>query len=95
MKFAVIAVVMVVMAGVFHMMFIMFDYGFFNPDTGGFVQLSDKLNESMLPEYRNQAYNQSQLFKWFFGMGRVICIVLCPVFGMVELFVSKRQVGGG
>lgn len=93
MKFVILAVVMVLMAGVLHMVFIGFDYAFFNPDSGGLLQLSDKLNDSLNVETRNRAWNQSQMFRQGFGIGRVICLALVPVLVGIEVF-SKPRIQG-
>ena len=94
MKFAILAVTMAIMAGVFHMMFIMYDYAFFNHEDGAFIQIGEKLNDTLRPEYRNQIYNQTQLEIWFFGVGRVACIAFCGIFFVVEV-VTRRQAAGG
>jgi len=93
MKFVIIAIIMVLIAGILHMVFIGFDYGFHNPDSGMLPQLREKLNDSMLPEYRNKAYNNSQMMREAFGIGRVICIGLAIAIAPLELFKKPRLEG--
>jgi hypothetical protein len=84
MKYAILGVLMILFALIFHMMFIMFDYAFFDPDVGGLTRLREEMNESMLTEQRNQAYNNSVMLRQGFGLGRVICIALCPILFVIE-----------
>ena len=89
MKYAVLAIVMVFMAGIFHVMFIMFDYGFNDPDVGAFRKLPEIMNDSLSPTYQNWTYNQSMLARQFFGVGRFICIALCPILFVIEAVTRK------
>lgn len=91
MKFVVIAVVMVVMAGFLHMMFIMYDYALHNPDSGMLTKLRESMNETLNTEARNRAINQTQMYREGFGWGRVICIGLALVIGPIELFKRPRS----
>ena len=87
--FLVFGVMMVMFAGIFHIMFIMYDYGFNNPDSGAFTQLRERLNESMNGSWQTDAYNKSVQLQQFFGIGRVICIGLAPV--MFVIAVAGRK----
>ena len=96
MKFVVLAIGMVVIAGIFHMLFIMFDYGYNNPDTGAFSRMVEELNETMSPYYRNWMWNNTLMYREFFGIGRFICMALCPILIGVEIFSKRlKPVGGG
>ena len=92
-KFAVAAVVCVLFAGMFHMIFIMFDYAFWDDEDGAFYKLSDKLNDSMDDTHRQTAFEQGQMFKQGFGICRVICIGMCIVF-LVGAALRKEGIGG-
>lgn len=90
--FLVLAVLMVIFAGIFHIMFIMFDYAFHNDDSGAFSQLSDRLNETMNPTWQNLSYNNSKRLTQFFGLGRIICIGLAPAMFIIAVVSNKRQI---
>jgi len=93
MKYAVLAIVMVCIAGMCHMMFIMFDYGFFDTESGGLHKLQETLNNSLNDQYRNSTYNTTIMLKNGFGWGRVICIGLAPVLFAVEAFNRSKIEG--
>lgn len=78
-NFAILVVVMVLMAGIFHLLFIGFDYAFHDEDEGAFTKLAEAANKSMNWEYRNRSENTSNFLKDAFGLCRVICIGLIPV----------------
>lgn len=90
MKFIVFAVIMVVMAGIFHMLFIGFDYAFYNDDSGAFVLLKEASEGNMNEAARNSADNLTGMFRTAFGICRVICIALVP-FAFVINTTSKTQ----
>lgn len=90
-KFFILAVIMVLLAGIFHMVFIVFDYGFHNSESGAFNLLRENLNNSMDSDWRNKTYNNSLMLREAFGYGRVICIILCPACFVIGVF--KRDVG--
>ena len=92
-KFAMAAIICVLMAGTFHMIFIMFDYAFWDDEHGAFYKLSDSLNESMDATHQQDAFKQGQMFKQGFGICRVICIGMCIVF-LVAAGLSSKQEGG-
>jgi len=86
-KYVIFVVIMVLMTGIFHMLFIGYDYIFHHPDEGIVSILSDEANESMRPYYRSRWENTSNFLRDAFGMSRVICIGLAiavPVIGAVK-----------
>lgn len=91
MKFVIAAVVMIVMAGIFHMMFIMFDYGFHDPDAGFVPKLSERINETVDSNTQSRMNNQSIMIREAFGYCRVICIGLCIVFFIAEAVTGRRS----
>jgi len=92
-KFAMAAIICVLMAGLFHMIFIMYDYAFWDDEDGAFFKLSDKLNESMDVAHQQAAYDQGVMFRQGFGICRVLCIGMCIVFFVAAAL--NRQQGQG
>lgn len=72
MKYAILAVAFVILAGSFHIMFTMYDYLYYNDTTGVFHVIPEILNETMLPEYQNSSWNASQVLYEAFGIGRFV-----------------------
>jgi hypothetical protein len=87
--FMIFAVIMVLMAGIFHLMFIMFDYSFHNSESGAMWKLSDVVNESLEGDFASSTHNTSEMLRQSFGYGRVICIGIIPVAFAVNAF--KRR----
>jgi hypothetical protein len=79
MRFVVIAFIMVLLAGFFHITFIMFDNVWYNDDNGVFKILPEAFNDSMNPVTRNSSWNTTKVLREAFGWGRVICIGLVPL----------------
>ena len=93
MKFVVAAVFCVIMAALFHMIFIMVDYGFNNPTGGGFVKAQEILDDMLRPEWKNWMHNNSAFSRSFFGMGRFILIAMCVVCFCVEALAKPKVEG--
>lgn len=92
MKYAVLAILMIILAGTFHILFIMFDNAYNNPDTGAFTKLTEVMNKTLNDEYRDRTYNNTLMYKEFFGIGRVITIALAPVLFAIEAFTHKTKI---
>ena len=94
--YIVACVTLVCLAGIFHMLFIMFDYAYYNPDSGVFIKLPKVMNNTMTPEYQNITHNQSVMFRQAFGMGRFAVIGLCLVTFLIGIFNTYvvRKEGG-
>jgi hypothetical protein len=93
-KFAIAAVMCVLFAGMFHMIFIMYDYAFWHDEDGAFYKLSDRLNESLDATRQQDAFEQGQMFRQGFGICRVICIGMCIVF-LIAAGLSRTPEQGG
>jgi len=91
MKYALLIVVMVLMVGMFHMLFIMVDYVFIGDEHGAFPIMQDKLNDTWNIQTKNSVQNMSVMLKQFFGIGRVVIIVLIPV-ACVLMAVRKPKI---
>lgn len=94
MKFLVAAIILVLLAGTFHVLFIVYDYAYNNPDSGGFILAQEALNDSLNPYYRNWVNNRTIMMRQFFGIGRVILLALCIVMFVAEVFtraISKKE----
>jgi len=76
-------------AGLFHILFVMFDYSFNNPDTGAFTRLGEIANESLTGDHRTQYNDNSVMLGQFFGLGRIILIGVCLIFLAVGALDSK------
>lgn len=91
--FVVMAIILVVLAGIFHMIFIAFDYAFFEPDVGVINQLREGLNSSLNETLiKPQMQAHYAMYRQAFGIGRVICLVLIPVAFVIQM-LSKRSGG--
>ena len=90
----VLAVMLGITGFVLHVGFIMFDYGFHNPDSGAFIKLRNVANETISNEtWRNDANSQGNMLRQAFGIGRVICIGLCVLCFIIA--VLDRPSAGG
>jgi len=79
MRFVILAIILVLLAGFFHIMFIMYDYIWYDNEDGALNILSGKLNESMSQDNQNLSWNRTSILREGFSWGRVICIVMVPV----------------
>jgi len=77
MRFVIIAVALILLAGFFHIMFIMFDNIWYNDTNGVFTIIPETLNNTLSNETKNSSWNTTQVLRSAFGLGRVICIGLC------------------
>lgn len=94
--FALAAITLVILTGFFHIMFIMFDYAYYNPDNGVFTILPEKMNETMNPIYQNITWNQTMMFREAFGVGRFVTLalgVVMFVIGAMDYVVTDRRNG--
>lgn len=93
MRIYVVAIIMMVLfTGIFHMLFIMFDYGFHNPDSGAMTQLGEKFNETLSPSMASSRYNNTKMLRQSFGISRFICIGSIPVICVVAILRRQRVV---
>lgn len=91
MKWAVMAILMILLAGFFHMMFIMFDNIYYNPDNGIFHQLPESFNGSLNNSNQHKLYNDTLVFREAFGWGRVICLILIPGLIIIEAIDRPKE----
>lgn len=68
--YALLTIVFVTTAFVLHMSYIMYDYGFYNPDSGALYEFTDALNETMNTKTQSAAWNNTQMLKEAFGLCR-------------------------
>lgn len=92
MKYVVLAIFLVLMAGIFHMLFVVFDYAYNDPTRGAFSMLQDDFNESHNDTWDDWYEDHNNLYMQFFGIGRVGCIFLAILFAVVGM-VSKYREG--
>ena len=83
--FAVLAITCLSLFFLFHSIFIMFDYAYYNPDSGALLTLSETMNETLTPAYQNLCWNQSVMFRQAFGVGRFIVLGFCVLFFIVDV----------
>ena len=93
MKFAVLAVAFVILAGTFHIVFTMYDYMYYNDTNGVFKMIPEILNDTMLPKYQNSSWNTSQVLYQAFGIGRFVWFGIAMICIAVE--VVNRPTQGG
>ena len=77
---------LLMLAGLFHIIFTMFDHGFNDPDSGGFTLLQEQINETLTGDYKDTAYERNTMLKEFFGIGRVIIVGMCVLIIAYMLF---------
>lgn len=77
---------LIMCAGLFHIMFTMFDYGFNNPDSGAFTALQEQMNETLTGDYQTDAYERNVMLREFFGIGRVVIVLICVIIIAFILF---------
>lgn len=91
MKFALAAIILVLVAGIFHMVFTVVDYGYNNPDTGAFTRAHDIIRDNMkTPYYQNWLDDQQTFQLQFFGLGRFIILVMAIVLFAVEALTRPK-----
>ena len=88
MRFAIIAIILVLFVLIFHSLFVLYDYGFNNPDSGAFTMLEDKLEDRMPESYRDKNEELLQ----FFGVGRFIVLAIALACFALEIIDRKRVV---
>lgn len=90
MKFAVLGIMLVLITGLLHIMFIMFDYGFNDSDRGAFVKLSEKMNNTLDSDTQQSTYEKATELQEFFGIGRFITLGLGLVMFAVEVLNKPK-----
>lgn len=90
-RYAILAIVMVMLAGIFHILFIMFDYGYNNPDTGAFTRLESMMNETLTGDYQQSAFDNNNMMRQFFGIGRFIILAICAIAFVVGVLGTRQQ----
>ena len=94
-KFAVLIVAMVLMTGIFHMIFIMYDWGFHNPDSGVFTILDEHANDTITNEtFKNSYDNNTNMFQDFFGYGRFFLLAVTVIVCVVGITRKSSPMGG-
>lgn len=83
--FPLMTIAFVLIALVFHGLFIMYDYAYYNPDSGGLLKVAEVFNETLNDEYRNLTWNQTMMFRQAFGMGRFIVMGLSLLFLVISV----------
>ena len=84
---------LIMTAGIFHILFTVFDHGFNNPDTGGFTMLEEQMNETLTGDYQQSAYDLNVMMREFFGIGRVVIVGVCVVIIAFILFDRNPDSG--
>lgn len=90
MKLAVVGVAFVLIAGLLHILFVMYDYAYNDPNDGAFIKLRESLNGSMNWEMRNKTYNNSRVVVQMFGIGRFLILAMAVVCFAIEAFSRQR-----
>ena len=93
-KFAVAAITCALMFGLFHVIFIMWDYALWHDEDGALYRLSDKLNDSLDATHQQDAFEQGQMFKQGFGICRVILLGMTILF-FIGYALNRNDVQGG
>jgi len=95
--FALMAILLITFAALFHMLFIMFDYAYYHPDDGVFTLLPERMNETMNSDYQNSTWNQTIMLRQAFGVGRFITLGLAVtmfVLSAADYVTLGRKKGG-
>jgi len=90
MKFAVIIVAFVILAGTFHIMFTLFDYFYYDNETGVIPRMADILNNSLDTPTQNNAWNNTLMLRQAFGIGRFLWFGMA-IFCTVVAVLMKRS----
>lgn len=93
-RFAIIAIVMIVLAGFFHVMFVIMDYGYNNPETGAFRRVQNALNDTLSDSYASWVNNGTMKMRQFFGIGRVVVVGVCILACSLEILERRRETQG-
>ena len=89
-KYVIYGIVLVMLVGVFHILFIAFDYGFNNPDTGAMTRIKEISNETLTGDYRDSANDNYAMLTQFFGIGRFAILVI-GIIGFVVCVLAGRK----
>ena len=89
----IIIFMLIMCAGMFHILFTMFDYGFNNPDTGAFTVLEEQMNETLTGDYQQSAYDLNVMMREFFGIGRVVIIGI--IVAIIAFILFDRNPSSG
>ena len=94
MKFALLAIILVLVAAMFHIVFTVVDYGYNNPDSGGFTIANDIIGDRLkTPYFQNWFDNQTSFTREFFGVGRVVILAMVVVCFAAEGFTRTKVEG--
>ena len=93
--FAVFTIMFVCIAAIFHFMFIMFDYAYYNPDSGALIKMTEAFNETLSTKYQNDLWNQTVMLREAFGYGRFGFFASGLIIFAVGVFDDRRSKGGG
>lgn len=91
MKFVVLGVMLVMVAGLFHMMFIMYDYLYYDADHGAINMIADIFNDTLLPAYQSRAWNATVLQYEAFGMARFLFIGVAIACFAIEIWKRPQM----
>ena len=91
MKFPILAIVLIVIAGIFMFMFTMANYIFNDPDEGIIEQLNESAQETMSGDQLTQWDNQIRKGKEAFGIISVILFLGVIVLFFAALFEKRRR----
>jgi len=89
----IIIFMLIMCAGLFHILFVMFDYGFNNPESGAFAALEEQMNETLTGDYKDNAYERTVMLREFFGIGRVVIVAVCVIIIAFILFDRNPNEG--
>lgn len=93
MRYAVLVMLLVLLAGFFHIMFIMFDNMYYNETSGVIPKMSSVFNNTLDSDTRNNTWNRTVMLRDAFGIGRVVCIILVPVAIAIQAVEKPKMEG--
>lgn len=91
MKFPVFTVMSILMVGLFIILYIMFNFGFHNPDTGAFTILDSHRDDMMNPTYSNWARELLDYNHSWWGTGFCVLIIMVIVCGFIDVLRNPKE----
>jgi hypothetical protein len=77
--------------GLFMFLYIMFNYGFHNTDSGAFTMLDAQRNNMMNPSYSAWAQDLLNFNHNWWGTGFCVCIVLVIICGFIDILRKPQD----
>jgi len=91
MKFPIFTVMSIMLTGLFFFMYVVFNYGFHNPDTGAFTKIDDKIDMAMGSEQADWTRDILDFWHNIWGAVFVVVIIMNIVCGFIDVIRQPRN----